>query len=106
MTEAIQGRFQMTHRCSMSALAASALAVAMFAIPAAAQTTAAKPAAAVKTKTTIPRTADGHPDLSGVYTTATAVPVTRPAYLGAKEFYKDEADRQESAARGRGAAGG
>jgi len=54
----------------------------------------------------IPRTPDGHPDLSGVYTNATTVPVARPAYLGAKEFYADEADRTASAAAGRGGRGG
>ena len=46
----------------------------------------AKTAAAVKTNNAIPRTADGHPDLSGVFTAATAVPVARLANLGAKEL--------------------
>jgi hypothetical protein len=96
----------------------------MMAAPAFAQTPAAAgkatPAAAVKTtaSSAIPRTPDGHPDLSGVYTNATTVPFARPANLGAKEFYTDEADRQASgrggggrggaaaAGGGRGAAGG
>jgi hypothetical protein len=100
----------MSHRSSISALAAWGLTAALFAIPAAAQTAAAggtaKKAAAVKSNTAIPRTADGHPDLSGVYTTATAVPVTRPVNLGAKEFYTDEADRQASNARPAAGGGG
>jgi hypothetical protein len=67
----------------------------------------AKPAPA-KTSV-IPRTPDGHPDLQGVYSNATQIPVARPANLGAKEFYTDEADRTASraqpAAGGRGGAG-
>jgi hypothetical protein len=68
----------------------------------------AKPAPTSKTSA-IPRTPDGHPDLSGVYSNATTVPVARPANLGAKEFYTDEADRTVSralpAAGGRGGGG-
>src|SRR6185312_5194109 len=68
----------------------------------------AKPAPATKAWT-MPRTPDGKPDLQGVYSNATTVPVARPAYLGAKEFYTDEADKIESAkaapAGGRGGRG-
>jgi hypothetical protein len=68
---------------------------------------ASKPAPAPVAKASaIPRTPDGHPDLSGVYSNATAVPVARPANLGTKEFYTDEADRTASAAAGRGGRGG
>jgi hypothetical protein len=81
---------QMSHRVLASTLAAAVAAV-LLAAPAFAQTPAA---AAVKTKpavaAAIPRTADGHPDLSGVYSNATTVPLARPANLGAKEFYTDE----------------
>lgn len=50
-----------------------------------------KAAAAVKTSTaSIPRTADGHPDLSGVYTNQTTVPMVRPDNCGSKEFYTPE----------------
>jgi len=68
---------------------------------------AAKPAPAAK-PWTMPRTPDGKPDLQGVYSNATTVPVARPAYLGAKEFYTDEADKVASAAAapGRGGRGG
>ncbi len=97
----------MSHRVLASTLSAAVAAV-LLAAPAFAQT----PAAAVKTKpaaaSAIPRTADGHPDLSGVYSNATTVPLARPANLGAKEFYTDEADREASRAGGGrgGAAGG
>jgi len=99
----------MSHRVLASTLTA-ALAAVLLAAPAFAQTPAA---AAVKTttpaaKSAIPRTADGHPDLSGVFSNATTVPLTRPANLGAKEFYTDDADREASRAGGGrgGAAGG
>jgi hypothetical protein len=36
------------------------------------------------------RTADGVPDISGVYTNASAVPLERPKDLGAKEFFTPE----------------
>jgi hypothetical protein len=43
--------------------------------------------------TKIPRTADGRPDLQGIWTNATVVPLERPANLKGKEFYtKEEAD--------------
>ena len=67
---------------------------------------AAKPAAAKGW--TMPRTPDGKPDLQGVYSNAQTIPVARPAYLGAKEFYTDEADKEASAnaaPAGRGRAG-
>src|SRR5580704_17951448 len=66
----------------------------------------AKPAPAAKART-MPRTPDGKPDLQGVYSNATTIPVARPANLGAKEFYTDEADKTASAAAGgRGGRGG
>jgi hypothetical protein len=103
----------MSHRPSLSALAALGLAALLVAMPAAGQTAPKSPAQSSATPagaTAIPRTADGHPDLSGVFTNATNVPVTRPANLGAKEFYANEseqqAQRQASAAGGRGGRGG
>ncbi|MCU1336563.1 MAG: hypothetical protein JWO19_2144 [Bryobacterales bacterium] len=70
----------------------------------------AKPAPAAK-GWTMPRTPDGKPDLQGVYSNAQTIPVARPANLGAKEFYNDEADRTASAQAapaggGRGGRGG
>src|SRR5580698_4308377 len=100
----------MNHRPSVSALAAAGLAALLVTIPVAGQTAATKSPTASAVKSAIPRTADGHPDLSGVYTTATTVPVARPANLGAKEFYSDEADREAArlapARGGRGGGGG
>src|SRR5438477_11825376 len=37
-----------------------------------------------------PKTPDGQPDLQGVWSNSTTVPLERPANLGAKEFYTDE----------------
>jgi len=75
-------------------------------VPLAAQSqVAAKPAPAAKAWT-MPRTPDGKPDLQGVYSNATNIPVARPANLGAKEFYDSEADKAASAAAGGGGRGG
>jgi len=94
--------------CSLIALVAVVLLVSA---PVFAQAqVVAKPAPAAKAWT-MPRTPDGKPDLQGVYSNATTIPVARPAYLGAKEFYTDEADKVESAKAapaggGRGGRGG
>jgi hypothetical protein len=39
---------------------------------------------------TVPRTADGRPDLTGFWTTQTFTPMERPDYLGDKAFYTEE----------------
>ena len=39
---------------------------------------------------TVPRTADGHPDLQGFWSNASITPLQRPKELGAKEFYTAE----------------
>jgi hypothetical protein len=80
----------------------------VLAAPVHGQTATKKTAPAAATKgSTIPRTADGHPDLSGVFTNATTVPLARPADLGAKEFYASADEKtQLDAARAAAARGG
>ncbi len=53
---------------------------------------AQKPAAGATLKT-----ADGLPDLQGVWSNSTTVPLERPAALGAKEFYTPEEDAANAA---------
>ena len=89
----------------LSSLIALVAVVSLASTLAAQSQVAAKPAPAAKAWT-MPRTPDGKPDLQGVYSNATTVPVARPANLGAKEFYTDEADKAASAAAGRGGRGG
>jgi hypothetical protein len=71
----------MSHR-SLALLGAAA---AMLAAPApvAAQTIAAK-------AWTAPRTADGHPDLQGIWSNASLTPFERPKELAGKEFFTEE----------------
>ena len=52
--------------------------------------TAKAPASTAKKAPGIPRGVDGHPDLSGVWTNSTTVPLERPQNLGAKEFYTEQ----------------
>ncbi|MEO8100348.1 MAG: hypothetical protein ABI811_21795 [Acidobacteriota bacterium] len=67
----------------------SILAVAI--APAFAQTGTTKAkAVAAPAAYKAPRTPDGVPDLQGVYSNSSAVPLERAANLGAKEFYTDE----------------
>jgi hypothetical protein len=58
--------------------------------PAAAKPAAAKPALPGKTST-MPRTADGHPDFQGMYDVATMTPVDRPAGVKSLTLTKEEA---------------
>src|SRR5579871_142545 len=48
-----------------------------------------KAPAPAKTKSAIPRTADGHPDLQGIWTNATITPLERPAALANKPTVSD-----------------
>jgi hypothetical protein len=60
-------------------------------IPATAQSSvAAKPAGKSGTNAAIPRTADGHPDFTGIWTNVTITPLERPRDLADKEFFTPE----------------
>src|SRR5579863_10120084 len=100
---------------STAALLAALLTVPAFAQAPAANTKAAPTATKASAAGAIPRTADGHPDLSGVYSNVTTVPMTRPANCADKEFYTPEDIANGlggargcggNAAGGRGAGGG
>jgi hypothetical protein len=88
--------FPMNPRFPASMLACAAIAIVSLAFPAAGQAPSAavtaKPAAAATTPKgwTVPRTPDGKPDLQGVFSSATTIPLERPKNLGAKEFYTPE----------------
>ena len=80
----------MSYKFLMSALAVPAAAIALLAVPAAAQTAKSKSSA-------IPRI-DGHPDLSGIWTNATVTPMERPAQFAGKPTLTDaEAEVFENA---------
>jgi hypothetical protein len=89
----------MTYRIPVAASILATLIAAV--MPAAAQTqpVAAKPAATSKTWAP-PKTAEGVPDLQGVWTNGTDTPLERPQNLGAKEFFtEEEAAQRDKAAK-------
>src|SRR5689334_3158153 len=81
----------MSHRslASMAMLAAVAVAViaVLLLIP---SRVVGQPQTSGEKASALPRTSDGKPDLSGVWTNNTLTPLERPKNLGAKEFYTDQ----------------
>ena len=68
---------------------ASVTALVLSIVPAWGQATPKAKTAAPK-PWTLPRTPDGQPDISGVWTNNTVTPLQRPKELGGKEFYTEE----------------
>ena len=82
----------MIHRAlAFTAAAAGFTAVQLFTQTSASAQSLSPAAKLAASKTsTVPRTPDGHPDLSAVWNARTATPLVRPKALGSKEFYTDE----------------
>ena len=77
----------MTHRLLVGAVAIASLA----ALPAAAQTDAAKAGkASTSKKWTAPRAPDGPPDLQGIWSNAIITPLERPTELEGKPFLSEQ----------------
>ena len=75
----------MRHGVLTSLAAVAALSVA----PLAAQTTARAKTTSAKKSWTVPRLADGHPDLQGIWTNATITPLERPEQFAGKATASD-----------------
>ena len=83
------------HRVALAALLAVVALVVLAPVPASAQDSAStqdqdRSDAGGAGGWTLPRTADGRPDLQGYWTTQTFTPLERPVYLGDREFFTEE----------------
>ena len=93
--------------CASGAVVAMLLIVTLLAVsPLSGQALASAKASGAAKTWTPPKTADGQPDLQGVWTNQTNAPLERPKNLGAKEFYTPEEvaarDQQAAAAANAG----
>src|SRR5688500_17037163 len=88
-------RRRASHAAAACLLSLTAAAVLLFSLPTAAQRPASAGAAAAAKG--VPRMADGRPDLEGIWTNATIVPLQRPEEYAGKSGLTE----QEAAERGR-----
>ncbi|PWT79795.1 MAG: hypothetical protein C5B58_12865 [Acidobacteria bacterium] len=78
------------HFRNLPILAIAALALSLLPAVAAAQSLNSKPAKTAAQTWIVPRTADGHPDLQGVWANNTATPLERPKILAGRAYLTEQ----------------